>query len=367
MSALLKDLYSETFYHFLSETLTDVIPAFDGRQFITLIFCEQFAGYELKQRVSHTATVLHQFMPAQFDRSVDLILAMVKHFEGLGVKSDSLEYLFLPEYIQRYGINDYQSAVPAFEVITQFISCEFAVRPFIVKYEKPMLEQMVLWADHDHNRVRRLASEGSRPRLPWAITLASLKKNPAPLLPIFEQLKQDECELVRRSVANSLNDIAKDNPDFVIQFAREHYGRNKNTDRLIKHACRTLLKKGEPNALVIFGFDSRDITMSEFKIKDLIIRTGTELEFSFSVRNLSLLTKKLRLEYGLYYQKHNGSLSRKVFKISEREISPNEIYSITRKQSFKVVTTRKFYPGAHQVSIIVNGREFETLNFELIE
>ena len=367
MSALFKELYSKKFYDFFAQACNEILSDFDTQKFTALIFCEQFDGYEFKQRVSHTTTVLHQFMPEQFEQAAKLILTLVKHFEDLGVKADSLEYLFLPEYIERYGINEYGSAVSAFEVITPFITCEFAVRPFIVKYEQQMLEQMILWTTHKNNRMRRLASEGSRPRLPWGIALISLKKEPAPLLPIFDQLKEDECELVRRSVANSINDIAKDNPDFVIHFARKHYGKSKNTDRLIKHACRTLLKKGNPDVLELFGFNSRDINISEFCLKQPIIEIGSELEFSFSIQNRSSLSKKLRLEYGIYYQKNNGNLSRKVFKISERNIRADEIYSVTRKQSFKVVTTRKLYSGAHQVSLIVNGREFEILDFELIE
>ncbi|MGF1683201.1 DNA alkylation repair protein [Photobacterium minamisatsumaniensis] len=366
MSTLFKDLFSDDFYDSLSGVLIDVIPNFNRKEFTSRIFCEEFEGYELKQRITHTTKVLHQFMPEQFDEAVEYLLTLVKRLESADIKPDSLEYLFLAEYIERYGINDYNKAIAAFEVVTPFITCEFAVRPFIVKYEREMLAQMTLWASHQNRRVRRLASEGARPRLPWGMALSSLKQDPSPLLPILLLLKGDECEAVRRSVANSLNDIAKDNPHFVIQFAKTHYGQSDNTNRLIKHACRTLLKNADPDVLQLFGFDSRGIYMSAFDIKNPKVKVGTDLNFSFCVHNQNDEPKKLRLEYAVYYKKQNGSLSRKVFKISEREIEANSQYLVERKQSFKIITTRKFHLGGHQLSIILNGLELAKKEFELI-
>ncbi|PSV61877.1 DNA alkylation repair protein [Photobacterium profundum] len=366
MSNLFKDIYSQEFYDQLSEIILVTIPSFEKETFTQLIFNDNFIHYELKERMTHTAKVLHHFLSDDFGEATETIKQLIDNLRLAGIKEESIEFMFFPEYISVYGIDKYEESISAFEFITQFTSCEFAVRPYILKYEEKMLTQMVQWSKHPNNKVRRLASEGSRPRLPWAMALPSLKKNPMPIFPILDTLKNDSCEVVRRSVANNLNDISKDNPNFVIETAQKWLGYTKETDALIKHASRTLLKQGEPKTLQLFGFDSKNIMLSNFDILTPNVKIGDALEFSFSITNVNKTCKTLRLEYGLYYKKNNGDLSRKVFKISEREIEPNKVYKINRKQSFKLITTRKFHTGTHQLSIIINGQESQIKDFELV-
>jgi len=227
---------------------------------------------------------------------------------------------------------------------------------------------MFKWSNHEHPMIRRLASEGCRPRLPWAMAIPSLKENPEPIISILQNLKNDTSESVRRSVANNLNDISKDNPNKVIDLVKEWKGSTKETDSLLKHASRTLLKQGNLEVMKIFGFGSiKEVEIRDFKVNTPIVKIGEFVEFSFILINTSELTSKIRLEYSLYYQKLNGSLSKKVYKISERDFPKKSTTKISRKQSFKIITTRRFHPGKHQVSIIVNGTEFEKMDFELIE
>lgn len=277
-----------------------------------------------------------------------------------------LEYMFLPDYIETYGINDYEHSVKCMEFVTRFTSCEFAVRPFIVKYGDRMLDQMQRWSLHENHHVRRLASEGSRPRLPWAIALPKLISDPVPLLPILENLKNDPSDYVRRSVANSLNDISKDHPEIVISIAKKWGGLSKETDDLIKHACRTLLKQGNHTILKHFGVSANsNIVISKFIIHTPFVCVGDGLDFSFEVINKDSKNLNLRIEYGVYYLRNNGRHSKKVFKISERQLHPLQKIEINRKQSFKPITTRRFYPGQHQLSIIINGEEKAIRAFEL--
>jgi len=364
MSNLLKDIYSPLFYEKFSGVLKSTIPSFDDVKFKKLIFNDEFQTYELKERMTHTAKVLHCFLPTEFDKASKTLFNIIEKLRISNAKEDGFEYMFLPEYISMYGLNDYESSISALEFITQFVSCEFAVRPYILKYEKKMLQQMLSWSRHESSKVRRLASEGSRPRLPWAIALPGLKKSPEPLLAILHNLKQDSSETVRRSVANNLNDISKDNPEFVIDVVQSWKAVTKETDALLKHACRTLLKKGDKKALEIFGFDSHSIQLIDFKIITPKVNMGGELQFSFSISNTNSKKQMARLEYGLYYKKQNGKLSKKVFKISEREIEGNKSFQILKKQSFKLITTRKYYSGLHQLSIIINGQESEVKEFE---
>jgi len=365
MSSLLKDIYSRSFYNQFADILLPIIPAFEKKQFLSAIFTKAFEEKELKDRMKHTSAVLHRFfdrsfneVPPLFDQILD---AVRKHPLG----ENSFPFMFLPDYVETYGINDYAHAVKAIESVTQFVSCEFAVRPFILRYNDRMMKQMLTWASHKDHKVRRLASEGSRPRLPWAMALPALKKDPSPVLPILEKLKNDPHEWVRRSVANHLNDIAKDNPKTVIAIARRWKGTSAETDAVIKHGCRTLLKQGDATILALYGLTGKEVALKDLKILTPVTKTGGDLRFVFAVTNNSKKAQVIRLEYAVYYKKQNGSLSKKVFKISERVYEPKEHAVITRKQSFRVITTRKFYPGEHRLSIIINGDEKQMSGFEL--
>ncbi|MEI7587518.1 DNA alkylation repair protein [Runella sp.] len=275
-------------------------------------------------------------------------------------------FIFFPDYIEVYGLDDFDTSVKAIEFITQFITCEFAVRPFLLKYGNTMMEQMQAWSLHKNHKVRRLASEGRRPRLPWAMAIPALKKNPTPVLPILENLKNDPSESVRRSVANNLNDISKDHSDVVVQIANAWKGQNKETDAIVRHGCRTLLKQGHSEVLTLYSLVSERIHLSDFALLTPTLKIGESLEFSFLILNANAGHQKVRLEYAVYYKRQNGQLSKKVFKISEREYAPDEQVKILRKQRFVLITTRKFYAGTQQLSIIINGEEKEVVPFELM-
>jgi 3-methyladenine DNA glycosylase AlkC len=363
MSALLKDLYSPAFYKNLSDALGDVLLSFNKQSFISQIFTDDFAGKELKTRMRHTSQVMHGFLPDDFKKSVHVIQKLIIRLKKRGNREDGLAFIFLPDYIELYGMDEFETSVAAFEKITQFVSCEFAVRPFLIKYGQKMMDQMKSWSLHENYKVRRLASEGSRPRLPWAMAIPALKKDPSSILPILENLKNDSSEWVRRSVANNINDIAKDHPDFVISLARKWKGISKETDAIIKHGSRTLLKQGHEQILSHYGLKSKNILISIFHIQSFSVRIGDYLTFSFRVSNEDKKKQTVRLEYGLYYRKSNGQLTRKVFKISEKIYEAGAQATVHRKQSFKKITTRVFYPGKHQLSIIVNGEEKVIKNF----
>jgi 3-methyladenine DNA glycosylase AlkC len=367
MSSLFKDIYSVPFYDRFSGIAGEVIPSFDKTKFMQSIFSGGWEKKELKERMKHTALVLHDFLPGDFDSSAKVIEQLIAKLRQNDFGEASLEFMFFPEYIERFGLDHFETSIKTIESVTQFTSCEFAVRPFIIKYGGEMINQMLQWSLHKSENVRRLSSEGSRPRLPWAMALPALKNDPAPILPILENLKNDPSEWVRRSVANNLNDISKDNPGIVIDIAKKWKGISRETDAIIKHGCRTLLKQGHPVILEYYQLNRSDkIEVSDFKIINPRLAAGDDLIFSFTLQNREVTPQNIRMEYGVYYLKQNGQHSKKVFKISERTFQPDEKAGITRKQSFRIITTRKFYPGAHKLSIIINGQEREAAEFELI-
>ncbi|HEY4937035.1 MAG TPA: DNA alkylation repair protein [Puia sp.] len=363
MTGLLKDLYSPAFYRNISDALSEVLPSFSKQKFLEQIFTGDFSRKELKARMRHTSKVLHGFMPANYKKTVEIIKNLIYRLKKMGIGEDGLTYMFLPDYIEVYGIDHFDDSIKALESITQFVSCEFAVRPFLLMYGSKMMGQMQLWSKHENYKVRRLSSEGSRPRLPWAVAIPALKKDPSSILPIMENLKNDPSEWVRRSVANNLNDIAKDHPDFVIGLARKWKGISKETDAIVKHGSRTLLKKGHVEILSHYGLKSKNIHVSVFRIDTPSVKIGDYLVFSFRVTNQDRKKQTVRLEYGLYYKKANYQFTRKVFKISEKIYEPEARIDVQRKQSFKKITTRTFYPGKHKLAIIVNGEEKDVRTF----
>lgn len=368
MAEPLKNVYNENFFEEFTSALIEVIPEFDKDQFLNAIYDKEWEDRELKQRMYHISSVLHDHLPSDFEKATALLKELVRNLKT-EEEQTSFEYMFLPDYIEKHGLDDYAISVDAFEVITQFTSCEFAVRPFLIKYPNKMVKQMFLWSKHKESTVRRLASEGCRSRLPWAMALPSFKKDTKPIIPILENLKNDPSEFVRRSVANNLNDIAKDNPAVVVSIAKSWHGKTMETDALVKHACRTLLKDGNSEMMELFGFGSlKEVEIKHFSISTPAVKIGGDLSFSFQLLNKSKSEAKIRLEYGLYYQKANGTLSRKVFKISEKNYAANSMTSIDRNQPFKRITTRTYHKGVHRLSLIINGREHkELLDFRLVD
>ncbi|WP_219712683.1 DNA alkylation repair protein, partial [Clostridioides difficile] len=273
---------------------------------------------------------------------------------------------FFPDFVEVYGQDDinWDLSISALERNTEYWSSEFAVRAFIIKDEERMMAQMRKWSKHKSEHVRRLASEGCRPQLPWGQAISKFKKDPTPVLPILEQLKTDTSTYVQKSVANNLNDISKTHPDLVISIAKDWYGKNKSTNWIVKHGCRTLLKKGNRDVLALFGYDdTTSINIQDFTLETTSISIGENLTFSFKI--LAKKATKTRLEYGIDYIKSNGKKSRKIFKISEVSLKENEKKSYMKKHSFADVSVRKHYPGIHSIAIIINGIEKDKLDFEL--
>lgn len=379
MAEPFKNMYNEHFLDRFTKDLKLVVNDLNAREFVSQVMDNEWENRELKQRCRHITTVLKKFLPADYKEAIAKILELLDHVESRHPEFSeiddkkfglTLEYGgILDNYIEQYGSDDYETSVKAIERITQFTSCEFVTHPFILKYPDEMMKQMLIWSKHEHWGVRRLASEGCRPRLPWAMALPNLKKDPAPIIPILENLKNDPSRFVRLSVANNLNDIAKDNPETVIDLAKRWLGESKEVDRIIKHGCRTLLKQGNSEIMKLFGFDciEGNIGIEDFQLSKPKVKVGSSLEFSFKLLNNNSKKTKIRLEYGIYYQKANGTLTKKVHKISEKEYAGNSVTQITRKHSFRVVTTRKLHLGLHQVAVIINGNEFEKHDFDLTE
>lgn len=359
MAEALKNIYDLALLESISKQLASADSDFPVNQFMELLLAEAWDARELKDRMRHVSTCLGACMTGDYASNLDTLRIISPHFSGLA-------HLFIPDFVEQFGLDYYAESVQAMEDFTGQCSSEFAVRPFIKQYPEAMMQQMMVWAESEDEHVRRLASEGSRTKLPWAMAVPYLKENPERVIALLKSLRDDPSEYVRRSVANNLNDISKGFPQLVIDLATAWLGKNKDTDRLVKHACRTLLKQGNTQVMRLFGYrNPQNILLKNFNVTESLA-IGDSLQFSFQLEAAGEDLGKLRLEYAIEFLLGNGRHSKKVFKISEGNYQENS-RCVEKTHSFRVITTRRYYPGPHHLGIIVNGVELDTGDFQLIE
>ena len=356
MAEQLKNVYTKEYIKNLALKIKDNYKEFDADKFINSIFDNTWESLELKARMRHIAINLDKRLALTYDKQLEILKEVSKDFS-------SFEAMFFQDFVEVFGLDDFEESMKALEVFTQDSSSEFAIRQFILKYEDKTMIQMKIWSQSSNEHLRRLSCEGCRPRLPWAIALPKFKKDPTKVFEIIEFLKNDKSLYVKKSVANNLNDISKDNPHLVINFIKTNLGVSKDLDWICKHASRTLLKKGDKEILKLFSFNkSNHVDIQNFSC-DLNVKINDSLNFSFELVSQEEIGN-VRIEYAIDYLKSNKNHNRKVFMISQ-----NEIKSISKKfekkQSFKNMTTRKHYSGIHFISILINGEELIKKEFLL--
>jgi len=333
-----------------ADTILKQYIGFDKEKFMELIYDDTWENLELKAKMRHTTKCLYKILPKDYIEALEILVKAAPDVKGF-------EAMSLPDYVELYGMEHLEESLNALGQFTRYYSSEFAIRPFLDRDTDLVMEFMKIWAKDQHKNVRRFASEGCRPRLPWAMALPKFKKDPTLVLEVLEILKDDESELVRRSVANNLNDISKDNPELAIKVAERWFGKSENTDWIVKHAMRTLLKQGNKRAMRLFGFgDPKNLEIKNLKTDKTSLKIGENMNFSFELVNKENKECKVRLEYAMDYIKANGKHSRKIFQIIEKSYKPGK-YTLKRKHSFVDMSTRKHYPGMHKLVVFLNGEE----------
>jgi 3-methyladenine DNA glycosylase AlkC len=305
---------------------------------------------ELKQRMRHITLCLKQVLPDDYQEAIAIMMNASPQVSGLIVMS-------FAEYVELFGQLHWDLSMLALGEFTKSCSSEFAIRPFLELDPKRGMQQMYLWATNENEHVRRLASEGCRPRLPWGMALKKFKKDPSPVIPVLEKLKDDPSEYVRKSVANNLNDISKDHSRLVLDLCESWQGKSANTDWIIKHACRTLLKSGNKRAMLLFGFGNPErIKILSFESETETTCIGSQIRFQFQMEVDESTSKKIRLEYSAHFVKASKKTSPKVFQISEKSWKPGK-HAISFSHNFTDRSTRKHFPGGHRFDLIINGEK----------
>lgn len=351
MAELLKDVYNKEFLDTLASNITDIYAAFNKNGFIKAVMDDTWEELKLKERMRRISEKLYVFLP-EYEQAIEILLKVNKVSIGFA-------YLVLPDFVECYGLDHLDISMHALKEFTKHSSAEFAIRPFITKYPKETLEYIKNWATDENEHVRRLCSEGMRPRLPWGGNLYQYRKDPTPVLQILELLKEDESYYVRKSVANNLNDISKDNTEIVIQTAKAWRGNNNETNWIIRHGLRTLIKKANKDALELFEYsDKQDEFLKEAMISTErnVVNIGEECLISYNVVIKSEESVHIRIEYGIDYVKAGNKTSRKIFLFTDKTVSGEIILKGSKVQSFREMTTRKHYSGLHKISLLINGK-----------
>ena len=363
-----KDYFDLALARRIAAQITAVYPKFAADDFVNQI-APQLEGLEMKARTVVFVQALHDHLPAAFaDAWAVLEAALGKELsdEG-GMFNDGWHLWPIAHFIEVYGLEDFDVGVQAMYEITKRHTAEFAIRPFLIHHQDEMLTILNEWVTDDNPHVRRLVSEGTRPRLPWAGRLTQFIEDPSPTLALLEKLKDDPSEYVRRSVSNHLNDIAKDHPRVVIETCRRWWQDGSPERRwIVQRALRTLVKDGDPDALAVLGFGPPQVSLSKFSVSPNPLRLGDTLQLNFTLQSTAVSEQNVVIDFVIHFVKANGQTSGKVFKLKTAVLTPNQPLIITRNHPIRPITTRKYYPGTHHVEIQVNGQIVGERSFELV-
>lgn len=367
--ALLKHGLNQASVQRIATALTSAWPEFNQSGF-TRAAVQGLDTLELKQRVEHIIETLHQFLPQDFGQTSRILCTLAECWDR-GPADDPLRGFAvwpLTDYVASYGLEAPEQAMQVMAALSQYFSAEFAIRPFLQQHFKLAHRQLLSWAKSDDEHLRRLASEGCRPRLPWGKQLPRFIREPEPVLAVLELLKYDSSLYVRRSVANNLNDISKDNPDLVIKTCErwlQQQPDNPELQWLVKHATRSLVKLGHTEVFPLLGYSAKpDVDIIDFRLSHQRLTAGEELSFDITLKSKS--KQRFVLDYAIHFMKANGQQSAKVFKLKNCSTTAKEHIQFQKKHSFKKISTRQYHPGEHALSIIVNGKEIAKRVFQLM-
>jgi len=374
--AAFKDELNDEAVRSIASCVVAVHPRFDASGFAAVTI-PGLAERELKARVGWIAEQLRAFLPADFGAAINVLIAALgpagakSGADAWGPKAPGTLSGFrawpVAFFVGAYGTGHLVTSLDALEQITRRWTGEFAIRQFLLSDPEPTLARMHTWTQSEDQHLRRLASEGSRPRLPWGIRLGPFVQDPSAPLALLEALKDDPEEYVRRSVANNLNDISKDHPAIVLDVLERWTAEvGEARRRLVAHALRTLVKEGEPRALRLLGYSVPPrIEVVSFALEESSIALGQTLRASAELRSVGPADQMLAIDYAMDLVGANGKRREKIFKGSVRGLRGGETVTVRWKQPIAVITTRRYYNGPHGLELIVNGQRLERVGFEL--
>jgi 3-methyladenine DNA glycosylase AlkC len=359
-SPALKEIFNAERLRHIAAEMTAVYPGFNAKGFLKLAN-NGLAELSVMQRLARVSECLHAVLPAGYEASLALLRELAPRLNSGFVS------MCLPHYVATYGADRFELSMEALKYFTAFGSSEFAIRHFLRADMQRSLKLMHDWSLDANEHVRRLASEGSRPRLPWSFRLEQIQADPRLAAAILDNLKADPSLYVRKSVANHLNDITKDHPEWVLDLIEGWSLDNPHTAWIARHALRSLIKQGNLRALAIIGAGAKpEVQIIDVQVNPPVIGLGEKITLSFAVKSTAHDSQRLVIDYAIDYVKANGSTSAKVFKLKALTLPGNATQSIARGQHIKELTTRRHYAGKHAVHVLVNGERLASTAFEIL-
>ncbi len=366
-STALKEQFGVELAQYFARLLSTIQPGFRSREFVARLE-QELEPLELKGRMVAMAAALREFLPEDYPSALMALLQILEiELEGQsGTSIGGFPLLVMGQFVETYGLEYPTGSLAALHSITKHSSAEFAIRPYIVHHSEQTLKLLRRWARDPDPHVRRLVSEGTRPRLPWASRLKPFIADPTPVLELLEMLKDDPSEYVRRSVANNLNDIGKDHPDILVETAgRWNVDASPQRQWILKRALRSLVKQGDPAALAVLGFHGTAVGVRDLQLAPRTMRMNDVLSFSFTLESHDVTAQHLVVDYLMHFVKANGGRSPKVFKMTTCTIEGGGSVTLRRRHAIRPITTRRYYPGMQRLEIQVNGTVLAGAEFEL--
>jgi len=364
---LMKDGLDEAALNRLVEAMIVSWPAFDGPRFKRAALTG-LDDLELKDRVRHIIAVLNRFLPGSFPKALKIVVAAGSHFPP-GRSGDALAGFAawpLIDWVPEYGLDHFDPSMKALKKLTSLFSAEFAVRPFLLQDTDRALGHLRGCLNDPDEHVRRLISEGTRPRLPWGCQLPMFRDDPGPVIGLLTHLRDDPAEYVRRSVANNLNDIAKDHPAEVVKVCRAWVkGASDQRRWIVRHGLRTLVKQGDKGALKVLGYTIDPKVEVQLELSAKSLKIGGDLIIEVNLVSTARRTQKLVIDYVVHHLRAGGKTTPKVFKLRSLDLEPGESVHLQKKHSFAPRTVRRYYPGKHTVELMVGGRSLGRRSFTL--
>ena len=356
----LKDFFSPALVRRLAADVARVHPAFPSSRFVRQA-CAGLQDLELLDRGKHISRALGAHLPASYPEAIDVLLRSLgpEHQSDELVGAGMAPFFYMPHlvFVAERGLDHFDLSMQAQHELTRRFSAEFSIRPFIARDPERTFATLRAWTKDNNPHVRRLVSEGTRLRLPWAVRVAWLDQNPQRVLELLDLLKDDPASLVRRSVANSLNDIGKVHPELLTgTCAAWLEGASQERRALIEHALTSAVKRGSPDALRLLGYGEKaSVAIEDVRFEPRRVAIGGRVVISFIVRSRSRSLQDLLVDVAVHFVKATGKTSRKVFKLKRITLPPRSRAAFRTSVSLAVHTTRKPQPGVHEVDVIVNG------------
>ncbi len=351
----------------LAQQILAVHPTFDTDRYLTQATAN-LDRLELSARVTAFAEALRSELPTSVPEAIAILRASLPPVCAVKEFDWTAWHLWpIGQFIATHGLDHYDQSLAALTELTQRFTAEFAIRPFAIRYPDRVPRDLLRLTTHESATVRRWCSEGLRPRLPWAAQLPALIADPTPVLPILEALHADPSPDVRRSVANHLNDIAKDHPGLVVATCRRWLasGNLTNARRLVRHALRTLVKSGHADALALLGFAPVSGVTARLTISPAHAAIGAGVLLEATLTSTAARPQDIALDYAVHYQRKRGTTSRKVFKGKILHLPANGTATVRKRHSLARTTTRALYPGDHAVDLVANGTTLARSSFHL--